>query len=62
MCFAPDIPEVKNTEAAKAPVFNSTATTQGRSGRKGTLLTPTAPSQPMMTASAPTAKKTLLGS
>lgn len=61
MCFTPDIPEPKNMEAAKAPVFNTTATTQSRAGRRGTLLSPTAPSQPMMAESAPTAKRTLLG-
>ncbi|OJH45182.1 hypothetical protein [Paracoccus sp. SM22M-07] len=61
MCIEPDIEDPKQMQASKAPVFSSTATTQSKSGRKGTLLAPTAPQQPAMAASAPTQKKTLLG-
>lgn len=61
MCIATDIEKPQEVTASKQPVFSSNATTQSKTGRKGTLLAPTAPQQPAMAASAPTQKKTLLG-
>ena len=48
MCIATDIEKPQEVTASKQPVFSSNATTQSKTGRKGTLLAPTAPQQPAM--------------
>lgn len=57
MCSTPDVPEPKQFQDSKAPVFNTESRPRSKTGRQGTILSSGAAGQSY----APDGKKSILG-